>query len=101
MRGLWDRFTGNHSQIKKQNEAEVYQSMISDRQEKDTLIHKQLEQRQTLQRQFERLRDEREADLAKLKEAVFSKMPEEKIRQFEQNFQPQERQHDQNFDLEM
>jgi hypothetical protein len=47
-KGLWDRFSGEHKRIKKQNEQETYQSLIRDRTEKETLIFRHLDQRRNL-----------------------------------------------------
>ncbi len=52
LHGLWDRLTGTHSRIKKQNELETLQAFERDRAEKDTLIFTQLEERQKLQQRL-------------------------------------------------
>lgn len=55
-RGLWDRITGKHAQIKYQNEAAALQSFYRDRAEKDAMIFRQLEERQALHRQAQQAR---------------------------------------------
>lgn len=61
LRGLFDRFTGRHREIARQNEQEAWQANVRDRQEKDDLIFRQGERERTLQRRIGRLRsyDER------------------------------------------
>lgn len=46
--GFWDRLSGTHNRIKKQNEKETHQATIRDRAEKDALITRHLEQRRRL-----------------------------------------------------
>ena len=46
--GFWDRLSGTHKRIKKQNELETYNATIRDRAEKDALIFRNLEQRRRL-----------------------------------------------------
>lgn len=53
--GLWDRVTGTHKRIRQQNEIESYRALHRDMQEKDKLIHQQLEQRQSLKQREDRL----------------------------------------------
>lgn len=60
LRGLLDRVTGRHRQLKEQNEQEALQVMKRDQQEKDKLIFQQLEQRRTLQARMERLQSFKE-----------------------------------------
>ncbi len=101
IRGLWDRITGNHSQIKKLNEAEAYQSYMRDRAEKETLTHRQLDERHALQQQLNDLRGSREADINQLREMVFSRLPDEKIKQFQQTFKQPEHQYNYDYDMTM
>jgi hypothetical protein len=53
--GIWDHITGKHKSILKQNEIEANNSLLHDRQEKDTLIYEQLEGRQLLQKRLDLL----------------------------------------------
>lgn len=55
LRGLLDRVSGKHRQIKQQNEIEALQAYKRDQQEKDQLIFKHLEQRQILRKRQDRL----------------------------------------------
>lgn len=55
-RGIWDRLTGKHAEIKRQNERETLLAFYRDRQERDDLIFRQIEERQRL---HERIREER------------------------------------------
>ncbi|MDD5320482.1 MAG: hypothetical protein PHD43_07695 [Methylococcales bacterium] len=47
-KGLWDRFSGEHSRIKKQNERETFEAFVRDRAEKEELIFRHLDQRRNL-----------------------------------------------------
>lgn len=49
LKGFWDKLRGEHSRIQQQNQGEAYQALMRDRQEKDALIFRQLEQRNALQ----------------------------------------------------
>jgi len=60
LRGMIDRFTGKHRQTKKHNEYETQQAKQRDEKEKDQLIFKQADQRQSLQRRVERLEEFRQ-----------------------------------------
>ena len=55
LRGLFDRITGTHSKIKKQNELETYQSTKRDQKQRDTLIFKQMGQRRQLAKQSDKV----------------------------------------------
>ncbi|MFZ2171643.1 MAG: hypothetical protein WAW61_18640, partial [Methylococcaceae bacterium] len=47
-RGLWDRFSGERSRIKKQNERETFEAFVRDKAEKEELIFRHLDQRKSL-----------------------------------------------------
>lgn len=64
--GLWSRMTGKYGKIRRQNEYEAWESYLRDRAEKDTLIAKQLEERQALQKSILKVRAERSAELNEL-----------------------------------
>jgi len=49
LKGLWDRMNGSYGRTRKQNEHEALAAQTRDRVEKDTLVFRQLEQRQRLQ----------------------------------------------------
>lgn len=48
LRGLWDRLTGRHRDVTRQNEFEAQRAQERDRKEKDALIHHQLAARRAL-----------------------------------------------------
>ena len=52
-RGLWQRVTGKHRAITRQNEREAYDKRQAQQLEMDRLIFRQLEERQTLQKQMD------------------------------------------------
>lgn len=54
-RGLFDRIMGKHRRIRQRNEYEAYQTALRDRQERDALIFRQLDERRVLQARTERL----------------------------------------------
>jgi hypothetical protein len=55
-RGLWDRLTGTYAELKRQNEREALIALRRDRDEKDGLIFRHIEERERLQN---RIRDEK------------------------------------------
>lgn len=57
-RGLWDRLTGKYAELKRQNEREALLALRRDREEKDSLIFRHIEERERLQ---QRIRDERKS----------------------------------------
>jgi len=74
--GLWDRVTGQHGRIARQNETEAFQSLQRDRLHRNGLIADQLRERQTLQCEIVIVRAryasriaELHRDLARLNEA--------------------------------
>lgn len=58
-RGIWDRLTGKHAEIKQQNERKALLALHRDRGETDTLIFGQIEERERLQ---QRIRDEKKTN---------------------------------------
>ena len=54
--GIWHRLTGQYRQIREKNERATIESWQRDRAEKDALIFKQLEERETLQHDIKRHR---------------------------------------------
>lgn len=64
LRGLWDRLTGRHSQVRHGNEAEVLAALQRDRDQRDTLVRAQLDDRQKLQAEITQVRQS-QADLLK------------------------------------
>jgi hypothetical protein len=57
-RGIWDRLSGKYARIRRQNEWEAWQAHVRDRDEKDALILRQLEERQELQQDIKAARRE-------------------------------------------
>jgi hypothetical protein len=55
-RGLWDRLTGRHSKLRRENEIETANCTERDANEKQTLIDRQLAERQALQREIRQAR---------------------------------------------
>lgn len=101
MRGLWDRMTGKHKNITRQNEAERYELFRKHQLEKDALIHRQLEQRGALQERLDDLSAEQNKERERIKSAVIQKLPEEKIRPVHQAFEQSVQRHDRGLSLDM
>lgn len=70
--GLWRRLTGEYARIKKQNERELVAAWHRDRAETDSLIIKQLEERQTLQADLKRQRARAQDELMRLRRDIMS-----------------------------
>ncbi|MCT8970782.1 relaxase/mobilization nuclease domain-containing protein [Microbaculum marinisediminis] len=68
--GIWHRLTGRYAKVRAQNEAEALQAWQRDRVEKDTLVFKQIEERQTLQRDGKAQRSVAQHELMQLREDV-------------------------------
>lgn len=96
IRGLWDRLTGQHGQMMDQNEREAWQALLRDRQQRDDLIQRQLEERRALQLNIKNVRNDRNKEIEHLKTMMFSALsPEMKDRlqvQFEQKSHRQNKQ---------
>ena len=71
IKGIWYRITGKHKAIRIQNEAETEQCRIRDRDEKQHLIERQLQERQTLQRQIKPVFQEHKESMMGLKTGCF------------------------------
>ncbi|MEL6379616.1 MAG: relaxase/mobilization nuclease domain-containing protein [Pseudomonadota bacterium] len=69
-KGLWDRVTGQHGKIKKQNEAEATACNQRDNQERETLINSQLRERGILQTKIKANRKRQAALLWELRSDV-------------------------------
>lgn len=70
MSGIWHRLTGRYSKIKAQNETEVMESLRRDRSEKDSMIFRQLEERQRLQQEIRTQREAAQEELMQLRQDV-------------------------------
>lgn len=68
--GIWHRLTGQYAKIKAQNEQETLQAWQRDQAEKDTLIFRQLEERQVLQRDVKKQRAIVREELMQLRKDV-------------------------------
>lgn len=68
--GIWSRITGKLSKIKSQNELEALQSWQRDRQEKDRLVQRQLDERQKLQETARKMREDRAKDIQQIRKEI-------------------------------
>jgi hypothetical protein len=66
MRGLWDRVTGKHARIQRQNEIETLQSFQRDRAEKERLIFSHIDDRHVLHQQIKQMRKLHAEQIAEL-----------------------------------
>ena len=65
-RGLWDRVTGRHAEIRRRNEYETWQAWQRDQAQREALITAQLEERQRLQARIDEVRKAHEQERAEL-----------------------------------
>lgn len=65
-RGVWDRLTGTHARIARQNEIDAWISLKRDRRERDVLIETHLDERQGLHQIVREARDAHANDMAQL-----------------------------------
>lgn len=68
--GIWHRLTGRYAKIKAQNEQETLTSWQRDRNQKDEMIFKQLEEREALQRDIKLQRSISSQELMQLRKDV-------------------------------
>lgn len=68
--GIWHRLTGQYAKIKAQNEQEMLKAWQRDRDQKDEIIFKQLEEREALQRDIKRQRSISSQELMQLRKDV-------------------------------
>lgn len=68
--GIWSRITGKLSKIKDRNEMEALQSWQRDRQEKDRLVQRQLDERQKLQDAVRKMREDRAKDILQIRKEI-------------------------------
>jgi hypothetical protein len=66
MRGVWDRVTGKHARIQRQNEIETLQSFQRDRVEKEKLIFSHIDDRHVLHQQIKQMRNLHAEQIAEL-----------------------------------
>ena len=69
-RGIWDRITGRHSAIRKDNELETKLCRARDVEEREALIARQLAERRSLQQDIDRLRARHVAERRRMSAAV-------------------------------
>ena len=72
MAGIWHRLTGRYAKVKALNERETLEALRRDRDEKDALIMRQLEERQALEREIRAQREAAQEELLQLREDVAS-----------------------------
>ncbi len=70
LKGIWFRLTGKYKKIREQNEREVERSEIRDRYEKQTLIDRQLQERQSLQEEIQTLQHQHTQEMLELKQDI-------------------------------
>ncbi|SER82453.1 hypothetical protein SAMN05421690_10911 [Nitrosomonas sp. Nm51] len=87
LRGLWDRLTGQHSRTKDQSEREAWQALVRDKEQRDSLIQRQLDERQALQRNITHVRHERNNEIEHLKTMIFSALPPEMEARLQEQFE--------------
>jgi hypothetical protein len=68
IKGIWHRITGSYQRIRARNEQETQDSTIRDRDQKQALIDKQMEERQVLQQRIADLRQKQREAMQGLKE---------------------------------
>jgi hypothetical protein len=69
-RGIWDRLTGRHTAIRKENELDTKLCRERDVEERETLIARQLAERRCLQKDIDQLRTRHVAERKRLNAAV-------------------------------
>jgi len=87
IRGLWDRLTGQHSRTRDQNEREAWQALVRDKEQQESLIERQLEERQALQRNIAHVRSEQNQEIEHLKTMIFSALPPEIKARLQEQFE--------------
>lgn len=75
--GLWDRVTGQHAKLRKQNEIEAAECADRDAAEKHDLVSRQLEQRRRLQDEIREERRTYARDMARLHRYIETSLPQE------------------------
>lgn len=70
--GLWDRFTGRHKQIQRENEREAYRAIARDDLEREELVAQQMEERRSFQADVQAMRTRHHEELSRLREDVLT-----------------------------
>ncbi|PTM40525.1 relaxase [Bosea sp. 124] len=80
LRGIWDRITGRHAEIRRHNEAELLRAHQRDRAEQQALIERQLHDRRLLHRQIREHEQRLESELQLLQEpGDHARVPEQLV----------------------
>ena len=66
-RGIWDRLSGKHAEIRKENERDAYSALARDRAQRQSLIDAQMQDRQALQTGIKAVRDRHAAIFKELR----------------------------------
>lgn len=66
-RGIWDRITGQHTRVRRENEAQALAAIRRDRAQRDALVGAQLEERRKLQTEINQAREAQAQLLAELR----------------------------------
>jgi len=70
LKGIWHRITGKYQKIRSQNESEMKQCQVRDREEKQVLINRQLKERQNLQGQIRHITQEHKLEISSLRQDI-------------------------------
>ena len=94
--GIWHRFTGKYQKIKVQNQAEVKDNDICDRDEKQLLITRQLQERQRLQERIAQVRERHSQGMVELRKDIgnYHEMGEQALRNLQSEEHAHRRTHD-------
>lgn len=79
LKSLWDRITGRHAEIRRQNEVELSAALKRDAAERQALIDRQLQDRRTLHRQIREHEKRLENELSLLHETSKPRLLEAEI----------------------
>jgi len=95
--GIWRRITGKYQKIKKQNQAEVKDNDIRDRDEKQLLITRQLQERGRLQERIVQVRERHNQGMLELRKEIslYHEVGEQALR----NIQSEEHAHRHTHDM--
>jgi len=75
--GLWDRMTGQHGKVVRQNEAEAFASFERDRDQRQALVADQLAERRSLQREILSVRQRHTSRVTELHRDLARQLPEQ------------------------
>lgn len=74
--GLWDRVTGKHGRVSKENDAEAFAAFKRDRSERNELVADQLRERRALQREIVAVRHRHTARVTELHRDLAQQSPD-------------------------